>query len=69
MTGVQTCALPILHDFSPKQNDVSQTMKNNFIESGVMFEFLSFNKHQLLGLKANSRGFAGMSEKMCAKMT
>ena len=35
----------------------------------VMFEFLSFNKHQLLGLKANSRGFAGMSEKMCAKMT
>ena len=39
------------------------------LNGSVVFEFLSFNKHQLLGLKANSRGFAGMSEKMCAKMT
>ena len=31
----------------------------------LCINFSSFNKHQLLGLKANSWGFVGMSGKMC----
>lgn len=39
------------------------------LNGSVVFEFLSFNKHQLLGPEGKFKEFAETSGCMCAKMT